>query len=66
LAVGCAAKLGQIEHLQRRAIDVDEGQVERMEIGRHFADLARAGERRHRRVAASHDRGVLRPRVKRQ
>ena len=66
LSLRRAAERGQVEHLKRGAIDIDEGEVERMEIGRHLANLPRAGERRDRRVAARHDRAVLRPRAKRQ
>ena len=66
LALRRAAERGQVEHLKRGAVDIDEGEVERMEIGRHLANLPRAGERRDRRVAAGHDRAVLRPRAMRK
>jgi len=53
------AEPGQVENLERRAVGVDEGKIERMQVGRHVAHLPRAGERSDGRVATVDDSRLL-------
>ena len=59
LTGGPAAELRQVEHLKRRAVDIDESQIERMEVSRRLAHLPRAGECSDGRVATVDDSGLL-------